>query len=377
MVSLNCFHTNEGFLFFDQEFYIDNFPANAVLIRTIDFIYRDCPGLEALYSKDDVLKYFDLYEYRDTWRNFANSFLISLRSEKELIVYHRQHKRNDKTVWANRFRMDYTQEEYDRLFTNIFKDADSKILYLFGSGCYAEQFIAQFGQYYKIEGIVDNNKEKWGKQVAGIEIYPPSLLESLDVSFKVFVCIKLYENVLLQLKDMGVRSYSVYNPQIDYERPVRLERRQEDEEPKRYHIGYVAGVFDLFHIGHLNLLRRAKEQCDYLIAGVVTDEQVIAAKKTRPYISFEERLAIVQACRYVDEAVEIPADQPGTEDAFYRYHFDAQFSGSDYADNPFWIAKKTFLQQHGSDLVFFPYTQGISSTEIKEQLSDNESERDK
>lgn len=374
MVSLNCFHTDEGFLFFDQEFYIETFPANAVFIRTIDFIYRDCPELEKIYSKDAVLQYFDLYEHRDTWRNFANSFLISLRSEKELIVYHRQHKRNEKTVRANRFRMDYTQEEYDRLFTNIFKDADSKTLYLFGSGCYAEQFIAQFGQYYRIEGIVDNNKEKWGRKIGGIEIYPPSILGNIDVPFKVFICIKLYEDVLSQLKEMGIRSISLYNPQIDYERPVRQERRREDEKPKQYHIGYVAGVFDLFHIGHLNLLRRAKEQCDYLIAGVVTDEQVIAAKKTKPYISFEERLAIVQACRYVDEAVEIPADQPGTEEAFYRYHFDAQFSGSDYADNPFWIAKKAFLQQHGSDLVFFPYTQGTSSTEIKEQLSSDECE---
>ncbi|MBD5503058.1 MAG: adenylyltransferase/cytidyltransferase family protein [Lachnospiraceae bacterium] len=137
---------------------------------------------------------------------------------------------------------------------------------------------------------------------------------------------------------------------------------------KRYHIGYVAGVFDLFHIGHLNLLRRAKEQCDYLIAGVVTDEQVINTKKTRPYIPFEERLAIVQACRYVDEAVEIPIDRPDTQDAYYMYHFDAQFSGSDYADDSYWLSKKLFLQQHGSDLVFFPYTEGISSTGIKEQL---------
>ena len=176
----------------------------------------------------------------------------------------------------------------------------------------------------------------------------------------------------MQLKEMGIRSFSVYNPQIDYERPVRLELKQECAESKRYRVGYVAGVFDLFHIGHLNLLRRAKEQCDYLIAGVVTDEQVIAAKKTKPYITFEERLAIVQACRYVDEAVKIPADKPGTEDAFYKYHFDAQFSGSDYADNPFWLAKKAFLQQHGSDLVFFPYTQGTSSTEIKDQLGDSE-----
>ncbi len=372
MVSLNCFHTEKGFLFFDQEFYIESFPANAIFIRTIDFIYRDCPELGELYPRDELLKYFDLYEHRDTWRSFANSFLINLRNEKELAVYHRLHRRNEKVVWTNRHRMDYTQEEYDRLFTNIFKDADNKKLYLFGSGCYAEQFITQFSQYYKIEGVLDNNEEKWGKKVAGVEIYPPSLLKNIDVPFKVFICIKFFEDVLLQLKEMGIRNISVYNPQLDYERPIRLEYRQENAKPKRYHVGYVAGVFDLFHIGHLNLLRRAKEQCDYLIVGVVTDEQVVDTKKTRPYIPFDERLAIVQACRYVDEAVGIPADKPGTEDAFYRYHFDAQFSGSDYADNPFWLAKQAFLQQHGSDLVFFPYTQGTSSTEIKDQLSDDE-----
>lgn len=372
MVSLNCFHTEKGFLFFDQEFYIESFPANAIFIRTIDFIYRDCPELGELYPGDELLKYFDLYEHRGTWRNFANSFLINLRNEKELVVYHRLHRRNEKVVWANRHRMDYTQEEYDGLFTNIFKGAENMSLYLFGSGCYAELFIAQFSQYYRIEGVLDNNKEKWGKKCAGIDIYPPSILENIDVPFKVFICIKFFEDVFLQLKKMGIRNISVYNPKLDYERPVRLERRQENVEPKRYHVGYVAGVFDLFHIGHLNLLQRAKEQCDYLIAGVVTDEQVITVKKTRPYISFDERLAIVQACRYVDEAVEIPADKPGTEEAFYRYHFDAQFSGSDYADNPFWLAKKAFLQQHGSDLIFFPYTQGTSSTEIKDQLSNDE-----
>lgn len=369
MVSLNCFHTEEGFMFFDQEFYMESFPANAIFIRTIDFIYRDSLELERLYPKDELLKYFQLYAHRDAWRKFANSFLINLRNERDLAVYHRLHRRNGKVVQANRHRMDYTQEEYDRLFTNILKDAYHNKLYLFGSGYYAERFITQFGQYYEIVGILDNDREKWGKRVAGIEIYPPSLLQNIDPPFKVFICIKFFEDVLLQLKEMGIRNISVYDPQLDYERPVRLEYKQENVEPKRYHIGYVAGVFDLFHIGHLNLLRRAKEQCDYLIVGVVTDEQVIKTKKTRPYIPFEERLAIVQACRYVDEAVEIPADRPGTEEAFYRYHFDAQFSGSDYADDPYWIAKKAFLQQHGSDMIFFPYTEGTSSTELKERVS--------
>ena len=134
----------------------------------------------------------------------------------------------------------------------------------------------------------------------------------------------------------------------------------------------MAGVFDLFHIGHLNLLRRAKAECDHLIVGVVTDEQVIEDKKTKPCIPFAERMAIVQACRYVDEAVAIPADDPGTEAAYYKYRFDAQFSGSDYADNPYWISKKIFLEQHGSELVFFPYTENVSSTEIKERIEERD-----
>ncbi len=125
----------------------------------------------------------------------------------------------------------------------------------------------------------------------------------------------------------------------------------------------------LFHIGHLNILRRAKEQCDYLLVGVVSDEQVIKSKKTRPYIPFAERLEIVQACRYVDEAVMISADRPNTEDAWYMHHFDVQFSGSDYADDPVWLARKVFLQQHGADMVFFPYTETTSSTAIKDQIS--------
>ncbi|MCM1154121.1 MAG: adenylyltransferase/cytidyltransferase family protein [Ruminococcus flavefaciens] len=368
MVSINCFHTEEGFLFFDQEFYLENFPANAVFIRTIDFIYRNSSDLEKIYPREELLKHFSLYEYQATWRGKGNAFLQKLRNEKELSEYHRRRRKDYRIIAANRHRMDYTQEAYERLFTNIFKGTEGRSIWLFGSGKYSEQFIQQFGRYCDIVGIVDNSQERWGNNLLGVEIYSPDVLLKAAVPFKVFICIKFFEDVLVQLKSMGIKNISVYDPQIDYERPVRLECRQENTKLKKYHIGYVAGVFDLFHIGHLNLLRRAKEQCDYLIVGVVTDEQVINTKKTRPYMAFEERFAIVQACRYVDEAVEIPADRPSTEDAYYMYHFDAQFSGSDYADDPYWHAKKVFLQQHGSDLVFFPYTESTSSTQIKELI---------
>lgn len=377
MVSLNCFYADQDFLFFDQEFYIEAFPANAVFIRTIDFIYRDAPDMETLYPKDELLKQFHLYEHRDTWRSYADVFLIKLKHEKELSVYHRLHRRHWKTVRENRYRMDYSQEQYDRFFTNIFKGIGSKRIYLFGAGHYTENFMERFGKDLKIDAILDNDVEKQGMELHGVKIMPPSLLEKTDDPYKVFICIKHYAEVLAQLQKMGVQNIAVYDPRLDYEMPKRrrIDRETalaETSSTKKYHTGYVAGVFDLFHIGHLNLLRRAKEACDYLIVGVVTDEQVIEDKKTKPCIPFAERMAIVQACRYVDEAVEIPADNPGTEAAYYKYRFDAQFSGSDYEDNPYWISKKVFLRQHGAELVFFPYTENVCSTKIKEQIEERD-----
>ena len=126
-----------------------------------------------------------------------------------------------------------------------------------------------------------------------------------------------------------------------------------------------AGVFDLFHIGHLNLLRRAKEQCDYLIVGVVSDEGVRKNKHTEPFIHFEERLQMVRACKYVDEAVKIPLIYCDTADAYRKFRFDAQFSGSDYEHSTAWLNKQAFLRSRGSEMVFFPYTESTSSTKIK------------
>lgn len=373
MVSLNCFHTKKGFLFFDQEFYIENFPANAIFYRTIDLIYMGRPDMEQIYAKDELLKYFGLYEHRELWQAKAREFLEKLRSEKELSVYHKKHRIDWNTMQSNRLRMNYPQDEYERLFTNIFRDIENKKIYLFGSGRYAERFLEQFGQYLTVSCILDNGESRWGQTLNGIPISTPEILKRETQPYKVFICIKQFDEVLAQLKEMGVKYYAVYNPSVEYERPVTIAAAPVEENtiPKPYHIGYVAGVFDLFHIGHLNLLRRAKEQCDYLIVGVVSDEQVIRNKKTSPCIPFVERIEIVRACRYVDEAVKIPVDRPDTENAWHMYHFDAQFSGSDYEDDPVWLGKKTFLQQHGADLVFFPYTKGTSSTKLKERIERN------
>ena len=135
-------------------------------------------------------------------------------------------------------------------------------------------------------------------------------------------------------------------------------------------IGYTTGVYDMFHIGHLNILRRAKEQCEYLIVGVVSDEGVRIHKGTEPFVPFEERIEMVRSCRYVDEAVEIPYNFGGTRDAYRMYHFDCQFSGSDYVNDSDWLAEKEYLEKQGSTMVFFPYTESTSSTKLKKMINE-------
>ena len=134
---------------------------------------------------------------------------------------------------------------------------------------------------------------------------------------------------------------------------------------KAYKNGYVAGVFDLFHVGHLNLLENAKGQCSHLIVGILTDELVIHFKHKPPYIPFEERIRIVRSLRVVDEAVEVDFSSIDKMVAWKLYHFDCLFSGDDYVDNPSWITDQKRLQSVGSDIYFFPYTKSTSSTSIK------------
>lgn len=127
-------------------------------------------------------------------------------------------------------------------------------------------------------------------------------------------------------------------------------------------IGYTTGVYDMFHIGHLNVIRRAKEQCDYLIVGVSTDELVQKEKNKTPIIPYEERIAIVEAIRYVDKVV--PQPDKNKLAAWRRYHFDKMFVGSDWEGTPQW---KRFEEQFvplGVEIVYLPHTDGISSTKL-------------
>lgn len=127
-------------------------------------------------------------------------------------------------------------------------------------------------------------------------------------------------------------------------------------------IGYLSGTFDLFHIGHLNLLRRAKEQCDYLVVGV---HKSGAWKGKETFIPFEERMEIVRHICYVDEVRESFLED---SDAYDVIKYDKLFVGSDYKGTERFMRYEEYFKDKGVEIVYFPYTQGTSSTQLRNAL---------
>ena len=127
-------------------------------------------------------------------------------------------------------------------------------------------------------------------------------------------------------------------------------------------IGYLSGTFDLFHVGHLNLLRKAKQQCDYLIVGVHGSGKW---KGKETFIPLEERKEIVGACRYVDKVVDSCTED---SDAWDLWHYDKLFVGSDYKGTERFRRYEEYFADKGVTIVYFPYTQGTSSTQIRKTV---------
>lgn len=131
-------------------------------------------------------------------------------------------------------------------------------------------------------------------------------------------------------------------------------------------IGYAAGAFDLFHVGHLNLLRQARSRCDYLIAGVVSDELLLARKGRIPVIPLAERLEIVRNVGFVDEAIE--ESLPNKVAIWRRTSFDVLFKGDDWKGTPKGKELERDFRPLGVEIVYFPYTVHTSSTILRRTL---------
>ncbi len=131
-------------------------------------------------------------------------------------------------------------------------------------------------------------------------------------------------------------------------------------------VGYTTGVFDLFHIGHLNIIRRAKEKCDKLIVGVTTDELLQVYKNKSPIIPFEERISIVKSIKYVDEVV--PQEDVDKMSHWEKLKFNVVFVGDDWQNTDKWNKIESDFNDVGVAVVYFPYTKGTSSTLINDIL---------
>lgn len=376
LVPLNAFYVDGKFVFFDQEFAIENYPANMTIWRAVSSMGPAVAKCEK-YTMEDLYKRYGIFEKLSKWQAMEWDFISKLRKEKEMAPYYSKIRYDGNKVYSNRLRMNFSAEEYMQKFVNLFKGLENKKVIVFGSGQFAKQFMQMYGGDYDVAAVIDNRKDKHGEKFYGVKIYGAEILKDFEPgSYRVIVCIKNFLSVMNQLEELGVKDYGIFDPSQQYVRERRSSASVtsgegqaalsgEDQPKKKYHIGYIAGVFDLFHVGHLEKFKLAKEQCDYLIVGLVTDEGVRLYKKTEPFVPFEDRKAMLEACKYVDEVVKIPPNFGGTRDAWKMYGFDVQFSGSDYANDPSWEAEKQFLEDHGVDMVFFPYTESTSSSKLK------------
>jgi len=133
-------------------------------------------------------------------------------------------------------------------------------------------------------------------------------------------------------------------------------------------VGYTTGVFDMFHIGHLHLLKKAKHHCDYLIVGVSSDELVEQYKNKKPIIPFEHRMEIVGALSFVDEVIV-----QSHRDKIKQYHdvgFDVMFVGDDWKGSDLFKSVERELKVFGASIEYFEYTKKVSSTNFTKILQD-------
>lgn len=136
---------------------------------------------------------------------------------------------------------------------------------------------------------------------------------------------------------------------------------------KKFKVGYTTGVFDMFHIGHLNILKRAKEQCEFLIVGVTTDELCLNRKNKTPIINEKDRMAIVEAIRYVDKVV--PQTDMEKIRPVKELGADAVFVGSDWKGTEAWNNYEKQFAEVGCTVVYLDHTDGISSTILRDKIS--------
>lgn len=376
LVPANCLYVDGEFVFFDQEYCMKDCPVNVLVARALSGLYFGNPAMEQVIPLLELFAHFGLEKNSEKWMGMELELSLSLRKEQdeEVQEYHRRVWRDFGQLVQNRKRVNEQYMEERMVGTVNEQDWIEKRVIVFGTGKYAEQFYQAYSDRCQIVCVLDNNPDKQGQLFHDIKICPANRLCELSLGEHVLmICVRDCEAIIRQVEAYRFWNYYVYRPQ-----PAKPKERMsirvkdaENDASKQYHIGYVAGAFDMFHIGHLNLLRRAKEQCDYLIVGVISDEKMKQLKGKAPVIPCHERMQVIAGCRYVDQVEELPIDRAGIGDAYRMFHFDCMFSGDDHKDDPAWLAEQRYLREQGSDIVFVSYTKEQSSTEIRKKMNQN------
>jgi len=188
--------------------------------------------------------------------------------------------------------------------------------------------------------------------------------------------VQLAQSIIAQLKNRSVlfipEYETVYRQVIErYQQNAHMfglssyqykKNSQRVQNTHKVVIGYLSGTFDLFHVGHLKLLERARKQCDYLIVGVHPDA---SHKGKETFIPFEDRKAVVGACKYVDKVVTSCAED---SDAWDKWHYHRLFVGSDYKGTERFARYEEYFADKNVEIIYFPYTQGTSSTQIRKTV---------
>ncbi|MBQ5610664.1 MAG: adenylyltransferase/cytidyltransferase family protein [Fibrobacteraceae bacterium] len=143
---------------------------------------------------------------------------------------------------------------------------------------------------------------------------------------------------------------------------------------KKYKVGLTVGVFDLFHVGHLNLLEKCKAQCEHLIVAVCGDDYVTQIKHKTPVIPENDRMRIIGALKCVDEVSPITLEEIDDKMlALKRFNFDVLFSGDDWKGSERYNRTEKQFAELGVSIEYLPYTQGVSTSDLKEKMNNGES----
>ncbi|CAM4481174.1 adenylyltransferase/cytidyltransferase family protein [Paenibacillus xylanexedens] len=365
MIPVNCFFLDGELLFFDQEYTMNHCPAGYVMFRAVHDIYNFIPEIVKLIPLEEMQ---EKYELKSLWKYYLKTEgELSRKIVNKDIYTGRSTWMNDSEyiLRSNRRTMKLSSDRSIKLFDPVSGLNDRKLV-LFGSGKYADYFIDKYGEQYKIEFIMDNNQDVWDTVKRGIVINSPDEASRLIYgTYRIVIAVANYQPIVEQLNAMGIYedSYRIYQKSMDDLLPFTIADTQSDG---KFNIGYVTGAFDLFHIGHLNLLKRCKERSHYLIAGVLTDEIIENEKNKTPFIPFEERIEIVKQCKYVDRVIPIEKNNTNKIDAWKELRYGCLFSGSDHELH--WTRLQTQLRSLGSELEFFPYTQSTSSSMLQKAI---------